>query len=68
MSKISKNWKFRAAKVVKMAVFAFLKLAKIDFLQNQSGRKMAKFPQSGIQKAQQLLLRYASERPNRVRR
>ena len=51
-----------------MAVFAFLKLAKIDFLQNQSGRKIAKFPQSGIQKAQQLLLRYASERPNRVRR
>ena len=35
--------KFKAFKIVKITVFDHLKSAKIDFTQNQSGRKNAKF-------------------------
>ena len=40
----SKNSKFRAAEIVKMAHYDILKSAKIDFTQNQSVKKIAKFP------------------------
>ena len=42
--KFPKNSKFKASKIVRMTVFDPVKLAKIDFTQSQSDRKMAKFP------------------------
>ena len=41
--------KFKASKIVKMTVFDPQKFAKIDFTQNQSGRKIAKFPHCGVE-------------------
>ena len=39
-----KKSKFRASKFVKMAIFETSKSAKLDFTENLSGRKIAKFP------------------------
>ena len=39
MSKVPKNVKFRAAEMVKMAVFGALKLQKLNSRKNLSGRK-----------------------------
>ena len=46
---ITQKSKFKASKIVKMTVFDGLKFAKIDFTQNQSGRKIAKFPHCGVE-------------------
>ena len=43
-----KKSKFNTFKIVKSAVFDLLKLAKLDFTLNQSGRKIAKFQHCGI--------------------
>ena len=43
MSKVPKNSNFRAAQIVKPAVFEASKSAKIHFMSNQSGRKFLKF-------------------------
>ena len=42
-SEIYKNAEFKAGKMVKMALFDLPKSAKIDFTQNQSGRKIATY-------------------------
>ena len=45
--KFFRKLRFKASKIVKTAVFDLLKSAKIDFMYNQSGRKITKFPHCG---------------------
>ena len=44
ISKISYNLIFRAATMVKIAVFGTFIMTRIDFTKNQSGKKILKFP------------------------
>ena len=43
-----KKSKFKTCKIVNTAVFDLLKSVKIDFMQNQKGKRFAKFPLCGI--------------------